>query len=69
MRIVNWRCGSISGNVFRKVISEMTIAQTPEKKLKSVVGRLREEYCQAAGTIGTKHAVLKQRTVVQSVVT
>lgn len=61
--------GSISGNVFRKVISEMTIAQTPEKEVEISRWKVKGGMCQAAGTIGTKHAVLKQRTVVQSVVT
>lgn len=61
--------GGISGNVFRKGISEMTIAQTPEKEIEISRWKIKAGVCQAAGTTGTKHSVLKQRTVVPSVVT
>ena len=47
----------------------MTIAQTPEKEVEISRWKVKGGVCQAAGTTGTKHAVLKQRTVVQSVVT
>ena len=61
--------GSISGNVFRKGISEIAIAQTPEKEVEISRWNVKGGVCQAAGTTGTKHVVLTQRTVVQSVVT